>query len=146
MGFGTVTVGGKFENHACRLRGPQVYKYPLALCLYNLATLKRLIPLDLRERGRFSETGTPSLAQGEAVLFPVLYHINSHIALSGETFFVPPRYSMHLLASPGHVVSFRASAPPHPDAQARQTLKTHHTHCDTRFQSTPRDDQFHPYS
>ena len=25
-----MTVGGKFENRVCRLRGPQVYKYPLA--------------------------------------------------------------------------------------------------------------------
>ena len=27
--FGTVTVGGKFENYICRLHGPQVYKYPI---------------------------------------------------------------------------------------------------------------------
>ena len=28
-GFGTVTVGGKFDNHVCRICGPHVYKYPL---------------------------------------------------------------------------------------------------------------------
>ena len=31
MGFGTVIVGGKFENHLRRLCGPQFYKYPLEL-------------------------------------------------------------------------------------------------------------------
>ena len=29
MGFGIVTMGGKFDNHICRLCGTQVYKYPL---------------------------------------------------------------------------------------------------------------------
>ena len=29
-GFGTVTLGGKFDNRVRRLHGLQVYKYPLA--------------------------------------------------------------------------------------------------------------------
>ena len=35
-GFGTVKVGGKFENCVRRLCSPQVYKYPLASCKKNL--------------------------------------------------------------------------------------------------------------
>ena len=38
--FGTVTIGGKFDNHVCRICGPQVYKYPL---VWRTAAPKHLI-------------------------------------------------------------------------------------------------------
>ena len=49
-----------------------IFRFYFILCLCNLATLRIPIPSDSRKRDHFLDPGTPSLAQGEAVLFRVL--------------------------------------------------------------------------
>ena len=76
---------------------------------YILATLRRMIPSNPRKHDCFPDPGTPSLAQGEGILFHVFCQINSHVALSEETFVVPPRASTCSIASPILVASYNAS-------------------------------------
>ena len=129
----------------CRMKGSGPYNFSedieMILYWYDLATLRSLIPSDTREPEHLPDPGTPSLAQGEAVFFPVFCQINSHAALSGAEFVVLPWASTGSLASPRQVASFNASAPPEPNTQARQTLKTHHTRRDTCLQLNYWDDK-----
>ena len=90
------------------------------------------MPQDPHERDCFPGPGTPSLAQGEVVFFPVFYKINSHVALLGSTLVMPMRDSMCPLVSSRKVAILNASTTPEPDAQAHQTLKKHRTHHNTR--------------
>ena len=50
----------------------------LILRLFDLATLKVPIPVGPRECNHFPDPGTPPIAQGGAVFFPVFYQINKH--------------------------------------------------------------------
>ena len=117
------------------------FKFYLLLRIYYLATLRILIPSDPRKRNRYPGPETPSLAQVEAVFFPVFCQINSHVAISGATFVVPPQASMQPFASPRQVVTSNSPDLPDTDAQTRQILKTHHTHQDTPFWLTSHNDQ-----
>ena len=105
----------------------------IILFLYNLASLLRPTPLDPHKRNQSTDPGKLSLAQGEAISFPVFYQINSHVSLSGATFFVPLRASTRLLTPQKTIVIFNASTTPEPEAQAWQNLKTHRIRRDTRF-------------
>ena len=64
-----------------------------------------------------------------------------NVSLSGASSIVPQQSSMRYLASPRQVKSFNTLDLTDTDAQARQTLKTHHTHCDTSLHLTSWDNQ-----
>ena len=73
---------------------------------------------------------THSLISSVVFFFHVVCQINIHIDLLGATFFTPLQASTHPLASPRQVRNVNT---PEPKSQARQTLKTHRTHINTRL-------------
>ena len=80
---------------------------------------------------------THSEIYGIIILFPIFCHINSHVALSGATFVVPPRALMRPIVSTRQVVSFNVSDLTDLDAQARHTR----TQGNTCFQLTSWDEK-----
>ena len=109
------------------------YHFYLLLRLTTYQPWRSLNLSDPHKRDLFQDPGTLSLAPGEAISFTIFCQINIHVALSGATFFLPPRAKVRLSPSLRKFASFNASALSEPDAQTRQTLKTHHTSQDTRF-------------
>ena len=49
----------------------------VALCLYDLATLRSPIQSDFHKRYRFPDPGMPPLVQGGSIFFPVFCHLSS---------------------------------------------------------------------
>ena len=55
----------------------------LILRIYNIATLRSIIPSDPRERDCLPDTGTLKPAQGEYFVFPIFCHTPSNNAVEG---------------------------------------------------------------
>ena len=81
----------------------------MILRLYDLATLSSLITSEISEWNSFPDPGTPSISQYGAISFPVLCHINSHVALSGMAFVVPTRDSTFLLIDWFHMILYTSA-------------------------------------
>ena len=85
------------------------FRFYLRLRLTTQQTWRSPIRSDPRNRDRFPDPRSLSLAQVESILFPVFCQINSNIDLSGATFIITPQSSTRFLKSPRTSASYNKS-------------------------------------